>query len=123
MPYAIPVISLQFSQNGQYLLTLGRRPEAESLAARIFDVASTRELWSTTLSHDATGAAAAFADNDRTVVSFAGFQLKRHLWRAEDLIAEACARLDRNLTQAEWRQYLGDEPYRETCPITANRPR
>jgi hypothetical protein len=42
--------------------------------------------------------------------------MQRHLWRAEDLIAEACARLDRNLTDAEWRQYLSDEPYRKTCP-------
>jgi WD40 repeat protein len=116
MPYAIPVMSLQFSQDGRYLLTLGVRPESNALAARIFDVASTKELWATTLSRDPSGAAASFTDNDRAVVSFSGFQLRRHLWRAEDLIAEACARLDRNLTQTEWRQYLGDEPYRKSCP-------
>ena len=23
---------------------------------------------------------------------------------------------NRNLTKEEWRQYLGDEPYRATCP-------
>jgi hypothetical protein len=34
----------------------------------------------------------------------------------KDLIDEACARLTRNLTPEEWRQYLGDEPYRKTCP-------
>jgi len=38
------------------------------------------------------------------------------LWRPEDLIAEACARLTCNLTREEWRQYIGDEPYRPTCP-------
>ena len=32
-----------------------------------------------------------------------------------DLIAEACARLPRNLTPDEWRQYLGDERYAPTC--------
>jgi hypothetical protein len=32
------------------------------------------------------------------------------------LIADACSRLPRNLTRLEWRQYLGDEPYRSTCP-------
>jgi WD40 repeat protein len=116
MPYAIPVMKLQFSRDGRYLLTLGVRPESESLAARIFDVATVRELWATTLSREAFGSAASFADNDRAVVSYAAFQMQRHLWRAEDLIAEACARLDRNLTEAEWRQYLGDEPYRKTCP-------
>ena len=38
------------------------------------------------------------------------------LWRPEDLITEACARLPRNLTLEEWQQYVGDEPYRHTCP-------
>jgi len=37
-------------------------------------------------------------------------------WRHEDLITEACARLPRNLTPGEWRQYIGDETYRPTCP-------
>jgi len=35
-------------------------------------------------------------------------------WRA-DPVKEACARLSRNLTRAEWQAYLGDEPYRATC--------
>jgi WD40 repeat protein len=30
--------------------------------------------------------------------------------------AHACRIANRNLTQAEWQQYLGDEPYRKTCP-------
>ncbi|MBD2183413.1 caspase family protein [Planktothrix sp. FACHB-1355] len=38
------------------------------------------------------------------------------LWRPEDLTNEACARLNRNLTQQEWRQFFPDEPYRKTCP-------
>lgn len=38
------------------------------------------------------------------------------LWKTDDLQAEACRRLTRNLTEDEWRQYLGDEPYRKTCP-------
>jgi hypothetical protein len=32
------------------------------------------------------------------------------------MIAEACDRLGRNLNREEWRQYLGNEPYRKTCP-------
>ena len=40
-----------------------------------------------------------------------------------DLIAEACARLTRNLTQDEWRQYLADEPYAPTCPHLPSAPR
>jgi hypothetical protein len=38
------------------------------------------------------------------------------IWRSGDLIVEAQARLTRNLTQTEWQQYLGEEPYRKTCP-------
>ena len=38
------------------------------------------------------------------------------LWKTEDLRAEACKRLDRNLTPAQWSQYLGGESYRKSCP-------
>lgn len=36
--------------------------------------------------------------------------------RADALIEAACKRVSRNLTAEEWRNYLGDEPYRKTCP-------
>jgi hypothetical protein len=38
------------------------------------------------------------------------------LWRLEDVIAEAHRRLTRNLTFEEWNRFIGDEPYRKTCP-------
>ena len=37
------------------------------------------------------------------------------LWKDADLQAEACKRLTRNLSPAEWQQYLGNRPYRATC--------
>lgn len=36
-------------------------------------------------------------------------------WRIEDLAAEACRRLPRNFTRAEWAQYFPNEDYRVTC--------
>ena len=36
--------------------------------------------------------------------------------RPADVAAAACEKVGRNLTRNEWRQYLGDEPYRPTCP-------
>jgi WD40 repeat protein len=36
-------------------------------------------------------------------------------WRPDDLIAEACKRVLRNLSEEEWKLYLPDEPYRKTC--------
>lgn len=40
------------------------------------------------------------------------------LWpvHGDDLAAEACRRIGRNLDDDEWRRHFGDEPYRETCP-------
>jgi WD40 repeat protein len=37
-------------------------------------------------------------------------------WRVEDLAAEACRRLPRNFTRAEWAQYFPRQAYRATCP-------
>jgi len=34
----------------------------------------------------------------------------------EELISAACSRIERNFTEAEWRHYFSDEPYRPTCP-------
>jgi len=39
------------------------------------------------------------------------------IYRPEDLIADACSRVTRNLTRAEWDQYIGDAlPYQAVCP-------
>jgi WD40 repeat protein len=38
------------------------------------------------------------------------------LLRGEDLVAEVCSRLTRNLTADEWRSLFGGEPYQATCP-------
>jgi WD40 repeat protein len=38
-----------------------------------------------------------------------------YLW-PQDLIREACARLTHNLTPEEWREYMGEQAYRQTCP-------
>lgn len=39
------------------------------------------------------------------------------IWRTnvQEIIDIACGVAGRNLTQAEWNQYIGDEPYRQTC--------
>ena len=37
------------------------------------------------------------------------------LLRGEDLVAEVCSRLTRNLTTEEWRTLFGGEPYQATC--------
>jgi hypothetical protein len=36
--------------------------------------------------------------------------------RKADLIEEACRRMPRNLSKAEWRGYVEDDAYHKTCP-------
>ncbi len=43
-------------------------------------------------------------------------QIRSWWWQPGDLIEQACTRLTRNLTRAEWQQYLGDREYQPTCP-------
>jgi WD40 repeat protein len=35
---------------------------------------------------------------------------------SEELLRAACVRAERNMSQQEWRQYMRDRPYRDTCP-------
>lgn len=46
------------------------------------------------------------------------------LWHLapEDLFADTCARLTRNLRCDEWREILPDAPYRKTCPALPDPP-
>lgn len=37
-------------------------------------------------------------------------------WQPVDLIAIACERASRNLSEDEWNKYFSGEPYRATCP-------
>jgi WD40 repeat protein len=39
----------------------------------------------------------------------------RHLWRAADLVSEACLYLTRNLSRDEWKQYMPDVAYHKSC--------
>ncbi len=71
---------------------------------------NTLEVWTAAFSPDNHSiAVGGYEDDNHSYVRIFPLQ-------PEDLIAAACARLPRNLTQAEWAQYIGSEPYRKTCP-------
>ncbi len=58
-----------------------------------------------------------FTADGRWLMSFDSYFNAARVWVAPDgLVQEICLRLFRNLTTAEWHQYLGNEPYRPTCP-------
>jgi len=38
-------------------------------------------------------------------------------WQTQDLIANACTSMPRNLIRGEWQKYIGDAlPYQAVCP-------
>ena len=57
-----------------------------------------------------------FTRDGRSLVTVAGDTVQMWQWSVEDLIAEGCARVSRNLTETEWRRYFGTRRYAQTCP-------
>ena len=55
-------------------------------------------------------------DGKHLAVTSYGGSLRLVSWRTQVLIDQACGRLARNLTPAEWGRYLPGESYRTTCP-------
>jgi WD40 repeat protein len=104
------VRGMSFSSDGQWLATGGK-----DNTARIWEVSSGREA--ARLDHPNVVNRVGFSpDSRRLATSCEDFQVRLWHWRTADLVAAACGRLPRNLTREEWREYLGNEPYRATCP-------
>jgi hypothetical protein len=91
---------------------------ATPAAAHVIDISTNQEV--SRLPTAGEAAAARFVDHGRYVeiAARAGndVRITRQPLRAAGLRQEACARLTRNLTLAEWHRYLGPAvPYRRTC--------
>jgi hypothetical protein len=73
------------------------------------------------MTHDDWVVSAAFSPNGKYIVSGSWDNTVRlWAWNPEVLIKNACENLPRNLTYAEWAQYIGDIlPYQAVCPNLA----
>jgi len=125
LPLEQTVLAITFSPDSQYIATGGL-----DRTTRVFSLANGEEV--AHFYQEAAVIAILFSPDGRQVITAAGqdtrqeahpqemgerpFVVMRHLLRPEDLVDEACARLTRNLTSEEWKLYIGDEPYRKTCP-------
>jgi WD40 repeat protein len=99
-----------FSKNGKLLATAGN-----DKTARVWEVSSGQEV--TRVKHEGAVYAVAFGPDDKYLATASSDNTDRvSLLRPKDLITEACSRLTRNLTREEWKRYLGNGPYRPTCP-------
>ncbi|MFL6333967.1 MAG: KGGVGR-motif variant AAA ATPase [Pyrinomonadaceae bacterium] len=56
----------------------------------------------------------AFGPGGRTIATASADDTVR-VWEIGDVASKPCERLARNLTQAEWRQFLPEESYRKSC--------
>ncbi len=115
LPHENEVWAVAFSPDGRYLAT-----GSVDKTARVFEAATGKEL--ARLPHEDDVWAVAFSPDGcylNTVSVSSGSKdliFSRYPVCPKDLIAETCSRLTRNFTQEEWKRYLGNIPYRKTCP-------
>jgi WD40 repeat protein/transcriptional regulator with XRE-family HTH domain len=104
------VNSVAFSPDGKYVLS-----GSIDGTARVWGTLTGLEV--VRLIHDYVAAVVAFSPDGRAIASGHYKTIQIWMWQPDDLISMACEYLPRNLTRAEWVQYIGDSlPYEAVCP-------
>ncbi len=106
------VMSLAFSPDGQALVSGG-----QDGALILWDV-TTHRLLGTLLSRPDPVRSVDFSPDGQMLASVSSNDGVITLWDADPMSWQerACRMAARNLTRQEWERYLGEEPYRLTCP-------
>jgi hypothetical protein len=103
------VEAVTFSADGKYVVSGSRDG-----TARVWEATTGKEI--ARITHNGGVFSVAFNPDGKYVASGSEDNIAHvWYWRIEDLIIEACKRLPRNLTRAEWAQYIENKPYRATC--------
>ena len=105
------VISVAFHPDGKYVLSMD-----QDTATRVWVAATGQEVARMTHTRGITSVALS-PDGKYIVSGSVNGEVTLQQYRAGDLIADACSRVTRNLTGAEWKRYMGDGlPYQAVCP-------
>jgi WD40 repeat protein len=108
------VISVAFSPDGQILASSGGQDDKTII---LWDVTTHQPLGPPLTGHTDEVADVAFSPDGQTLAS-ASEDKTVILWDMSlaSWQARACRIANRNLSQDEWQQFFGDEPYHKTCP-------
>ncbi len=107
------VNAVAFSPDGMYVATGSLEASTDGTAC-VWEESSSKKTCVQTGEHlvamdfSRDGKYLAVANGDKTA--------RILLWKQEDLINKACEHLTSNLTHEQWKQYLGNEQPRKTCP-------
>jgi WD40 repeat protein len=107
MRHQSPVPSVAFSWDRRYVISAGQDD-----AVQVFDVTTGTEVERLDIPGGITAVA---VSQDNRIIVLSAKVISGHWFRPDDLIREACSRVTRNLSPEEWKQFMGAEPYRETC--------
>jgi WD40 repeat protein len=105
------VSSVAFSSDSKYVIS-----GSVDNTARVWEIATGTEV--ARMIHEGYVSSVAFSPDGQYAISGGVDNTVRvWIWHPEDLIAYVCSQMTRNLTRAEWNQYIGDaSPYQAVCP-------
>lgn len=117
LPHEVFGSSFSFGPDGRLIAAVARDE------ALVWDWAKQRPLLRLYDVRGYSGEVQFTPDGGRLVAIHKDDTIRVWALRADDMIADACSRLERNFTREEWRSFMGVEAYRPTCdalPVPEN---
>jgi len=111
------ITEFRFTKDEKYIGSASR-----DWYARIWEIGTGKEV--ARVRHQNIDVVSITLSSDEKFVSSTDFDgnIFVWLWRPEDLIAEACGHLTKNLSQGEWNHYLAPAAYHRTCELLSIPP-